>query len=196
MAKRWSDEQKPHMRRTQGTRGQKDSKSTASTTTRGRRCGGHKRDGHCALPGEVSDGAIKLAQPKECDDADGEVSRGHSNRAIDEGPNRLKTASAGFQTLIGQLRRETAMGRRRGTDSREVCSGGYSQPGACAMKQGSTEPPDTWTVRPVVCRAMISPERGAGLRRPKTLYRNSVGTLESHPGKAGHPRKRVLRSRS
>ena len=49
---------------------------------------------------------------------------------------------------------------------------------------------------PVVCRAMISPERGAGLRRPKTLYRNSVGTLESHPGKAGHPRKRVLRSRS
>ncbi len=48
---------------------------------------------------------------------------------------------------------------------------------------------------PVVCRAMESPERGAGLGRPKTLYRNSVGTLESHPGKAGHPRKRVLRSR-
>ena len=44
-------------------------------------------------------------------------------------------------------------------------------------------------------RAMTSPERGAGLGRPKTLYRNSVGTLESHPGKAGHPRKRVLRSR-
>jgi len=50
--------------------------------------------------------------------------------------------------------------------------------------------------RLAVCRAMISPERGAGRRRPKTLYRNSVGTLESHPGKAGHPRKRVLRSRS
>jgi hypothetical protein len=62
----------------------------------------------------------------------------------------LKTASAGFQKLIGQLRRKTATGRRRGTDSREVCSGGYSQPGACATKQGSTEPPDTWTVRPVV----------------------------------------------
>ncbi len=38
-------------------------------------------------------------------------------------------------------------------------------------------------------------ERG-GPERLKTLYRNSVGTLESHPGKAGHPRKRVLRSRS
>lgn len=150
MAKRWSDEQKSHMRRTRGTRGPRDSKSGTCTATRGRRCGGHKRYGHCALPGEVSDGAIKLAHSKGWDDADGEVSRGHSSRAIDEGPNRLKTASAGFQKLIGQLRRKTATGRRRGTDSREVCSGGYSQPGACATKQGSTEPPDTWTVRPVV----------------------------------------------
>ena len=39
----------------------------------------------------------------------------------------------------------------------------------------------------VFYRAMTSPERGAGLGRPKTLYRNSVGTLESHPGKVGHP---------
>lgn len=135
MAKRWSDEQKSHMRRTRGTRGPRDSKSGTCTATRGRRCGGHKRDGHCALPGEVSDGAIKLAHSQGWDDADGEVSRGHSSRAIDEGPNRLKTASAGFQKLIGQLRRKTATGRRRGTDSREVCSGGYSQPGACATSR-------------------------------------------------------------
>ena len=50
-------------------------------------------------------------------------------------------------------------------------------------------------MNPAFRRAMTSPERGAGLGRPKTLYRNSVGTLESHPGKAGHPRKRVLRRR-
>ena len=150
MAKRWSDEQKPHMRRTRGTRGQRDSKSGTCTATRGRRCGGHKRDGHCALPGEVSDGAIKLAHSKGCDDAAGEVSRGHSSRAIDEGLNRLETASTDFQKLIGQLRRKTATGRRRGTVSCEVCLGGYSQPGVCAKKRGSTESPDTWTVRPVV----------------------------------------------
>jgi len=150
MAKRWSDEQKSHMRRTRGTRGPRDSKSDSCTVTRGRRCGGHKREGHGALPGEVSDGAIKLAHSKECDDAGGEVSRGHSSRAIDEGLNRLKTASAGFQTLIGQLRRKTATGRRRRTVSCEVCLGGYSQPGVRATKQSSTEPPDTWTVRPVV----------------------------------------------
>ena len=112
MAKRWSDEQKPQMRRTRGTRGPRDSKSSSCTATRGRRCGGHKRDGHCALPGEVSDGAIKLGHSQGWDDADGEVSRGHSNRAIDEGLNRLKTASASFQKLIGQLRRKTATGRR------------------------------------------------------------------------------------
>ena len=97
MAKRWSDEQKSHMRRTRRTRGQRDSKSSTCTVIRGRRCGGHKRDGHGALPGEVSDGAIKLAHSKGWDDADGEVSRGHSSRANDEGLNRLKTASASFQ---------------------------------------------------------------------------------------------------
>src|SRR5665811_940872 len=64
--------------RTRGTRGPRDSKSGTCTATRGRRCGGHKRYGHCALPGEVSDGAIKLAHSKGWDDADGEVSRGHS----------------------------------------------------------------------------------------------------------------------
>ena len=162
MAKRWSDEQKSHMRRARGTRGQRDSKSGTCTATRGRRCGGHKRDGRCALPGEVSDGAIKLAHSQGWDDADGEVSRGHSSRVIDEGPNRWRTASASFQKLIGQLRCKTATGRRRGTDSREVCSGGYSQPGACATKQGSTEPPDTWTVRPVVW------EDGGGQPPPPT----------------------------
>ena len=112
MAKRWSEEQKPHMRRTRGTRGQRDSKSGTCTATRGRRCGGQKRDGHGALPGEVSDGAIKLAHSEGCDDAAGEVGRGHSSRAIDEGLNRLKTASADFQTLIGQLRRKDGHGQK------------------------------------------------------------------------------------
>jgi hypothetical protein len=39
--------------------------------------------------------------------------------------------------LIGQLRRKTATGRRRGTDFHEVCLGGYSQPGACATNPSS-----------------------------------------------------------
>ncbi len=43
-------------------------------------CGGHKRGGHCALPGEISGGAIKLAEPKGWDDAVREVSRGHISR--------------------------------------------------------------------------------------------------------------------
>ena len=43
-------------------------------------CGGHKRGGQCALLGEISGGAIKLAEPKGWDDAAREVSRGHSSR--------------------------------------------------------------------------------------------------------------------
>ena len=46
-----------------------------------RRCGRHKRGGQCALPGEVSGFAIKLARPKGRDDEAGEVSRGHSSRS-------------------------------------------------------------------------------------------------------------------
>jgi hypothetical protein len=42
-------------------------------------CGGHKRGSQCALPGEISAGAIKLAWPRGCDDAVGEVSRSHSS---------------------------------------------------------------------------------------------------------------------
>ena len=38
-------------------------------------CGGHKRGGQCALPGEISGGAIKLVQSKGWDDAAGGVSR-------------------------------------------------------------------------------------------------------------------------
>jgi hypothetical protein len=47
----------------------------------GSRCDGHKRGSQCALPGEISDGAIKLAHPQGWDDAAGEVSRGHSSRS-------------------------------------------------------------------------------------------------------------------
>ena len=97
---------------------------------RRRRSDGHKREGQRALPGEVSGRAIKLAQSKGCDDANREVSRGHSSRAIDEGPNRLRNASGSFENLIGQLRRKTATDGRRGTDFSRVCLGGYSQSGA------------------------------------------------------------------
>ena len=48
--------------------------------SQGRRCGRHKRGGQCALPGEVSGGAIKLARSRGRDEATGEVSRGHSSR--------------------------------------------------------------------------------------------------------------------
>ena len=55
----------------------------------GRRCGGHKRGGQCALPGEVSGFAIKLAGSKGPDEEAGEVSKSHS-RSLDptEGLNR------------------------------------------------------------------------------------------------------------
>jgi hypothetical protein len=55
----------------------------------GRRCGGHKRGGQCALPGEGSGFAIKLGGPQGPDEEAGEVSRGHS-RSLDptEGLNR------------------------------------------------------------------------------------------------------------
>ena len=88
--------------------------------SRGRRSGGHKREGQCALPGEISADAIKLAQPKGCDDVGGEVSRGHSSREIDEGPNRLMTASESFENLIGQLRRKTVTAEGAGQNSREL----------------------------------------------------------------------------
>ena len=98
--------------------------------SRGCRSGGHKREGQCALPGEVSSGAIKLAQPKGRDDADREVSRGHSSRAIDEGLNRLMNASESSENLIGQLRRKTVAAEGAGRISREVCWDGYSRSGA------------------------------------------------------------------
>lgn len=47
----------------------------------GRRSGGHKRGSQCAIPGEVSGCAIKLASPQGDDEATGEVSRDHSKRA-------------------------------------------------------------------------------------------------------------------
>jgi len=97
--------------------------------SRGRRSGGHKREGQCALPGEVSGGAIKLAQPQGRDDAGREVSRGHSSREIDEGLNRLMNASESFENLIGQLRRKTVAAEDAGRISREVCLDGYSRSG-------------------------------------------------------------------
>ena len=110
---------------------------------RGRRSGGHKREGQCALPGEVSGGAIKLAQPKGCDDANREVSRGHSSRAIDEGLNRLMNASESFENLIGQLRRKTVAGRRRGTEIVARYAWTAIVGREPNRKQDSTEPPDT-----------------------------------------------------
>jgi hypothetical protein len=55
----------------------------------GSKCDGPKRGSQCALPGEISGGAIKLARSQGWDEAAGEVSRGHSRRALcAEGPNR------------------------------------------------------------------------------------------------------------
>ena len=45
----------------------------------GSKCGGHKRGGQCALPGEISGGAVQLGRSQGRDDAAGEVSRGHSS---------------------------------------------------------------------------------------------------------------------
>lgn len=46
--------------------------------SQGRRCGGHKRGGQRALPGEVSGFAIKLVGLQGPDEEAGEVSKGHS----------------------------------------------------------------------------------------------------------------------
>ncbi len=53
-----------------------------------RRCGGHKREGGCALPGEVCGSAVSASDIERCRDGSTEVSRGHSRR-VDraEGPN-------------------------------------------------------------------------------------------------------------
>ena len=54
----------------------------------GRICGRHKREGECALPGEVCRPALSATDIARCRDGSAEVSRGHS-RCIDrtEGPN-------------------------------------------------------------------------------------------------------------
>jgi len=54
----------------------------------GRRCGRHKREGACALPGEVCRPAVSATGIERCREGRTEVSRGHS-RHIDrvEGPN-------------------------------------------------------------------------------------------------------------
>jgi hypothetical protein len=51
--------------------------------THGRRSDDHKCGGGCALPGEISGIAIKLALPKGGDDDAGEVSRVHSRSSFD-----------------------------------------------------------------------------------------------------------------
>jgi len=53
-----------------------------------RRCGGHKREGGCALPGEVCRFAVSANDIERCRDGSTEVSRGHSRRFDRaEGPN-------------------------------------------------------------------------------------------------------------
>jgi len=54
----------------------------------GRICGGHKREGECALPGEVCRPAASASAVKRRREGSVEVSRGHS-RSFDrtEGPN-------------------------------------------------------------------------------------------------------------
>jgi len=55
------------------------------------KCRGHKRGGQCALPGEISDFAIKLAASQGADEEAGEVSRGHS-RSFDRPKGRTEEA--------------------------------------------------------------------------------------------------------
>lgn len=51
-------------------------------------CGGHKREGGCALPGEVCRSAVSANGIERCRDGSTEVSRGHSRRVgRAEGPN-------------------------------------------------------------------------------------------------------------
>ena len=50
-------------------------------------------------------------------------------------------------------------------------------------------------ITPKTAKSRQDKHRGGGGREAETVQRNSVGKLESHLGKAGHPRKRVLRRR-
>ena len=51
-------------------------------------CGRYKREGGCALPGEVCRAAVSANDIERCRDGSTEVSRGHSRRLdYAEGPN-------------------------------------------------------------------------------------------------------------
>ena len=51
-AKRWPDEQKPHKRRASWMR-RPYLRGPIPIRKLGRRCGGHEREGECAIPGEI-----------------------------------------------------------------------------------------------------------------------------------------------
>jgi len=68
------------MRRTWGDKKAMIFKVQSLYGTHGRISDGHKCGGGCALPGEISADAIKLALPRGCDDDGREVSRRHSSR--------------------------------------------------------------------------------------------------------------------
>ena len=87
----------------------------------GSRCGGHKRGSQCAIAGEISGGAIKLARSQGCDDAIREVSRGHNRSPLDRGPN-IKT---GTETLFSM---KTESQKIRWRHLKRVCEAGAGSP--------------------------------------------------------------------
>ena len=80
----------------------------------------------------------------------------------DEGPNRMETASGRFESVTGQKPREGAVIDDEGRNPKRIQSGVYRHDRSQTTKQDSTEPPDTWTVCPVVW------EDGGGRPPPPT----------------------------
>ena len=62
----------------------------------------------------------------------------------------METVSGSFESVTGQKHRKVALIDDAGPNPKRIQSGVYRHDRNQTRKQVSTEPPDTWTVRPVV----------------------------------------------
>jgi hypothetical protein len=93
----------------------------------------------------------------------------------------METASGRFESVTGQKHREVAVVDDAGRNPKRIQSGVYRHDRNQTRKQDSAEPPDTWTVCPVVW------EDGGGQPPPPTRLRCMIGRenclrwVESYP---------------
>jgi hypothetical protein len=88
----------------------------------------------------------------------------------------LKNASGSFESVTEQKHREVALIDDAGRNPERIQSGVYRHDGNQTRKQDSTEPPDTWTVCPVVW------EDGGGQPPPPTRFRPRSARIRRSAG--------------